>query len=408
LWQFGFAAVLTLVCTRTAGAQAPVAAPPVTTGFDNGFFVQGANGDYRLVFGLTLQTDGRFPLDEPLPIVNTFALRKVRPTVSGRIARYFEFKVMPDFGNGTAVIQDAYVDTRFSSAFRLRVGKDKTPVGYELLIGDANLFFPERALASSLVPIRDVGIQVVGEAAGGELIYAGGIFNGVPDAASSTNDTDTNSAKDLAGRVLWQPWRTTPTSALSGLGFHLAGSRGSQAGPLPVFRTSVGQIYYTYALGAVANGERTRVTPAGFYFYKPFGVFAEYTSSTQDVSRGDVTQPIANHAMAITTALFLTGESASTGITRPRKPFNPEAGQWGALQVLARFSHLEVDGEAFVSDFAAVGASRRADQWTAGLNWYPTSFTKWYATYEHITFDKGVAGSRPAENVILFRGQLAF
>ena len=118
-------------------------------------------------------------------------------------------------------------------------------------------YFPERALASSLVPNRDVGIQVVGETAGGELIYSGGIFNGIPDAASSTSDTDTNSAKDLAGRVLWQPWRATPMSALNGLGFHLGGSRGSQAGPLPVFRTSAGQAYFTYAIGAVANGERS-------------------------------------------------------------------------------------------------------------------------------------------------------
>ena len=42
-WQFGFAVALTLMCIRTASAQAPAAAPPVTTGFDNGFFIQGAH-----------------------------------------------------------------------------------------------------------------------------------------------------------------------------------------------------------------------------------------------------------------------------------------------------------------------------------------------------------------------------
>jgi len=51
-------------------------------------------------------------------------------------------KVMPDFGNGTTVIQDAYFDLRLSPAFRIRAGKDKTPVGYELLISDAYLLFP--------------------------------------------------------------------------------------------------------------------------------------------------------------------------------------------------------------------------------------------------------------------------
>jgi hypothetical protein len=62
----------------------------------------------------------------------------------------------------------------------------------------------------------------------------------------------------------------------------------------------------------------------------------------------------------------------------------------------------------FENGLAAGGASRTADSFTVALNWYPTSFIKWYATYEHTTFDKGVTGSRPVENVILFRGQLAF
>ncbi len=162
------------MCTRTAGAQAPAAAPPVTAGFDNGFFIQSANGDNRLVFGMVAQADGRFSLDDPLPIVNTFTIRKIRPTFTGRVGRYFDFKVMPDFGNGTTVIQDAYVDIRFSPAFRVRTGKDKTPVGYELLIGDANLYFPERALASSLVPNRDIGVQAQGDLCGRQADVCGG------------------------------------------------------------------------------------------------------------------------------------------------------------------------------------------------------------------------------------------
>ena len=405
-----FLALATAVPVFAQGQQPPASPPAVTAGFDNGFFIQGSNGDYRLAFGLNVQTDGRFSLDEPLPITNTFTARKIRPTFSGRVARYFDFKVMPDFGNGTTAVLDAYVDTRFSQAFRIRVGKDKTPVGYELLLGDSNLYFPERALASSLVPNRDVGIQAQGEVSGGRLTYAGGVFNGVADAASSTTDVDTNSDKDVAGRVLWQPWRSTatPGTALSGLGFHLGGSIGEQTGGLPAFRTSVGQSYFSYGTGVTANGRRTRITPAGFWFYKPFAVFAEYVLSTQDVSRAGVNHEIANHAMEITTAVYLTGEPAGTGITRPRKPFDPAAGQWGAVQVLARFSHLEIDGETFVSGLAAAGASGRADQWTAGLNWFPTSFIKWYVNYERITFDENVAGSRPVENVILFRGQLAF
>ena len=62
----------------------------------------------------------------------------------------------------------------------------------------------------------------------------------------------------------------------------------------------------------------------------------------------------------------------------------------------------------FVNNLQATGSSGRADQWTFAANWYPTQFIKWYVTYERTTFDKNAAGSRPIENVILFRAQLAF
>src|SRR4051812_22436402 len=254
LRRIGWAMVwVTVIGAGRAQAQTP-APPPVTTGYDNGFFIQSPDASTRLTLGMVAQTDGRFSLDDPLPITNTFTIRKIRPTFTGRVTKYFEFKVMPDFGNGTTVIQDAYFDTRFSSAFRVRIGKDKTPVGYELLIGDANLYFPERSLASSLVPNRDIGVQAQGDLAGGKLTYAAGLFNGIPDGTSSTTELDTNSDKDFAARVVVQPWRSSAngSSALSGLGFHVGGSAGTQANGLPSFRTSVGQTYFSYAPGVTA------------------------------------------------------------------------------------------------------------------------------------------------------------
>jgi phosphate-selective porin OprO/OprP len=409
---FVLAAALAAVPAFAQGPPAGATPAPVTVGFDSGFFIQGSGGDYRLAVGVTVQTDGRFSVNDPLPITNTFVVRKARPTFSGRVARYFEFKLMPDFGNGTSLVQDAFVDTRFSAsnAFRLRVGKDKTPVGYELLIGDANLLFPERSLASSLVPNRDVGIQAVGDLAGGRLLYSGGVFNGLPDGASSTADVDTNSGKDVAGRITLQPWRSTAaaTTVLNGLGFHVGASVGDQAGALPGFRTSVGQTYFSYAAGVTASGRRTRVTPAVFYFYKPVGAFAEYVVSSQEVGAAGVIRKVDNHAMDVTIAWTLTGEPATAGTTRPKAPFDPTAGHWGAAQVVARFSRLEVDGDAFRNGLTAAAANRRADQWTVGFNWFPTAFTKWYVNYERTTFDQNAAGSRPTEHVIVFRSQLAF
>lgn len=394
--------------TALAAAQTAPAPPEPTVGFQDGFFVQ-ANRDNRLLFGLVLQTDGRFSVDDPTPITNTFTIRKARPTFSGRVARYFDFKVMPDFGNGTAAILDAYVDVRFSPRFRVRSGKDKTPVGYELLQGDAFLTFPERSLASSLVPNRDVGIAAQGDLSP-KLFYAAGVFNGVNDGTNSTADVDTNNGKDLAGRIVVQPFRhaANNTGALAGFGFQIGGSTGEQVGTLPVFRTSVGQTYFSYATGAAAAGRRNRVSPAAFYFYRSLGVFGEYMRSTQTVTRLGASRAITNTAWDVTASYLLTGEAASYGIVRPASPLDPPTGQWGALQLVARYSALDVDDEAFTTAFAATGAADTARQLTAGLNWYPAAYVKYYATFERTTFEGGTAPARPDENVVLFRVQLGF
>ena len=86
--------------------------PPVVSAGEEGFVIQSPTGDYRLQFGLLLQADGRFDAgDDDGEEVDTFALRRVRPQLRGRIAQRFEFFLNPDFAGGTLVLQDAYIDT---------------------------------------------------------------------------------------------------------------------------------------------------------------------------------------------------------------------------------------------------------------------------------------------------------
>lgn len=71
-----------------------------------------------------VQFDGRFfQDDEQRPGVDTFLLRRVRPILEGTLFKNFDFRVMPDFGGGTTVLQDAYLDARVSPRFRIRAGK---------------------------------------------------------------------------------------------------------------------------------------------------------------------------------------------------------------------------------------------------------------------------------------------
>jgi phosphate-selective porin OprO/OprP len=392
--------------TRIVAAQtSPPAAPPATAGWQDGFVLQSPNGDNRLLIGLTAQVDARFPIDSPDSPAGSFSLRKMRPTLSGRIAKYFDFKVMPDFGNGNVVLQDAYFDVRISPKFRLRSGKDKTPVGYETLLGDPYLLFPERSIASLLVPNRDIGFQAQGDLSPA-FSYSAGVFNGIPDGISSTGD-DTNGAKDLAARIVWHPFRSAPApSALQGLGFHFGGSAGKQQGPLPSYRTLGGLTYFSYGLDTVASGPRDRISPALFYYYKSFGGYAEFTRSTQDVLRSVVMSTVANKGWEVTGSYVLTGDTASDRGVRPQHSLDPANGEWGAFQIAARYSEVHIDPVTFTRGLASGASNQRARAVTVAADWYPNTFIKYYATYERTSLDGGV-GPRH-EHVFVFRAQLLF
>jgi len=390
-------------------AEPSAAQPPFHIGFRDDFFIESADGSTRVNIGLLAQTDGRFFVNQQPAPTNTLLIRKARPIVTGRIMKYFDFKVMPDFGNGTSVLQDAYLEIHFSPAFRVRSGKDKVPLGYEWMIGDSYVVFPERSLVTDLVPDRDVGVELLGDLAGNRISYQGGVFNGIPDGTSSTTDVDTNGAKDFVGRVIVTPFRSGPTATrpVEGLGFQIGGSVGRESGPLPGFKTPGQQSFFSYASGATANGTRTRIAPAAFYYYKAFGTYAEYVRSAQTIARSGTGYDVPNHGWEVTTSYLLTGEAATPGLVRPKGNFDPEAGRWGAVQLLARYAVLTVDHEAFAAGLAAAGSAEEARSFGVGVNWYPNPYIKVYGTFERTAL-RGDTHGRPAEHVIIFRTQLAF
>ena len=84
---------------------------------------------------------------------------------------------------------------------------------------------------------------------------------------------------------------------------------------------------------------RTRITPAVFYYYKAFGAFGEYVRSTQAVdARRSATRRSPTRPGKCPASFLLTGEAASSGITRPRNALRSADGKWGALQIVARYS----------------------------------------------------------------------
>ena len=184
-------------------------------------------------------------------------------------------------------------------------------------------------------------------------------------------------------------------------------SRGNQTGSLPRFR-SFKQTVSSDAPGATAAGNRTRVSPAVFYYFRSFGAFAEYMRSAQRVARHDTRRGIDHRAWEVTASYMLTGESASDRGVRPGGGFDPVHGHWGALQLVVRACRGDgMDEAAFDAGFAAAGASRSARQWSVGTQLVPHALGQ---VLRRLRADRSSTerSARAPEHVLGLRLQLAF
>jgi phosphate-selective porin OprO and OprP len=403
-------------------------------GYQEGFFVQSQDGNYKIKLGGYTHFDGRFFLGNASRNQSQFVFRRVRLDLTGTVAKYFDFRVMPDFAGSSLRLFDAYVEAKYLPWAKLRVGKFKPPIGIERLQSATALPLAERALPTNLVPSRDLGIQVGSDLWLGVFSYYLGVFNGAADGG--TPDIDVSDDKDFAGRVFTQPFKQTSITPLQEFGFGLSGSYGNQQGSigspdLPAYRTFGQATFFSYRTNspatadgtAVAIGDHWRVSPHAYWYWGPFGALGEYVLSTQDVrlDRTTGTPPdtttTTNHrevgqdAWQFRAEYVLTGENASFKGVVPAKPFDPFAGEWGwgAAELVARYGQLEIDPDTFSNGFADPNRSaRRADEFAVGLNWFLNRNIMFAFDYAHTAFDGGAAGGgdRKSEDVILSRVQL--
>ena len=384
----------------------------------DGFSLRSADGNFSLRLRGYAQFDGRFwTNDEKKPQVETFLLRRVRPIFEGTVYKIFDFRIIPDFGQGQTVLFDAYLEARFNPAFRVRAGKFKPPVGLERLQSATDILFVERALPTNLVPNRDLGVQVSGDLAGGAVNYAVGVFNGVPDLGNG--DADANNDKDVDGRVFFQPF-VTGTGPLKNLGFGVGASQGNQTGTLtatalPGYRTPGQQTFFSYrsdgtAAGTVvADGTRFRLAPQGYFYTGPFGLLAEYTISRQDVRRDQVSDRLEHKAWQVAGSWVIAGGDASFRGVNVKKVWDPAAHTWGAFELAARYSELKLDDATFPTFASITSSARSAKAMALGLNWYFNRNLRLMFDYETTKFEGGATtGDREDEDIFFSRFQISF
>ena len=469
---------------------------PVVKASASGFGLESADGKNAIKFRGLIQTDGRVfangknltskaasgastagYLDNTESAKDTALLRRIRPTLEGTVYGKYDFRFTPEFGDGKSQVVDAYTDARFDPAFKIRAGKYKPFVGLERLQSGSDIKFLERSYVSNILPNRDVGISAYGDVLEGKLSYAIGVHNGVADGGDNTTASDANSDKDFSGRIFTSPFKDED-NALAGLSFGIGATtskvtgttkdtvNGSTTELTSGYKTEGQQNFFKYndstvlrtGLGEAlpagagptwlvhADGKRSRIAPQASYYYGPFGLIGEYVRESQGISVGAENLKkitLHNDAWQVAGSWLLTGEDASFKGVKPKNNFDVDKKTWGAWEVVARYSELNIDADAFTYDSLGTGSAlkttahylyadpnvsaKSAKTWTAGINWYLNPDVKFAVNYEQTKFDGGggslvststtenanlttqrTAQDREDERAILARFQVAF
>ncbi len=402
-----------------------------------------------------IQADGSYFMDDNNQAAATngdsyasrFYMRRVRPILEGTVWKYFDYRIMPDFGMGNTRLFDAYADFRYFRAASVLAGKFKAPVSLERLQSATALPFIERAFPTQLAPNREVGLMLHGEFdkpgyptnfstlernqtfQGNFPVYMYpdffsyqvGIFNGSRN--NGNIDSDSNDSKEVQARIFGHPFLHSGIEPLEGLGIGIAGSWGQpNADRLSNYQSPGLNNIFVYNAAARADGTQYRIYPQMYWIWGPFQFVGEYALSNQDIENQLVVNG-ADHMVAknnqtdqawnATVSYMLTGEQnvfLRQGIRprhefdpmyglRPDRPFDPSQGHWGAFQVAARFSTIDFDNDIFrntgtlaapIYPFADPRLSvSRATTWALGVNWWLNSNIKLMADYSQTSYSDG-------------------
>ncbi|WP_394831191.1 hypothetical protein LVJ94_32240 [Pendulispora rubella] len=362
----------------------------------SGFGLQSADGAYRLNLRWLLQTDFQaFLIDRP-PGVNassSFVVHFAAVQMSAVMAGGVRAQLFVDFAQGRVTLLDAWAEVDLAKRMTLRVGKFLYPISEERLTPGIWLPFVSTTLASVLLPSRNTGIQLYGEAIPGVLKYNVALTDGV------------------TARIFARPFSESVVAPLAKLGMGVGASYAHRSGllaspDLPVLRTYGGRTFFAYDDGAAADGGSWRVVPHLTWAWGPVAAYADWVHAADHVGGA----PISYDAYGVVASAVLTGEDAEPlSYIVPKHPFDPSNGHFGTFLLVGGVGRLAIGANAFRPGAAnPAAASRTATVYGGGFNWYPVSGIAVLSSFGHMFFESaGDAPVRPDENVLIVRLQVA-
>ena len=370
-------------------------------------------------------------------------IRRARLGFDATAFRDWNFSLWGEFGgSGTeaAALNQAFIEYagfkpfKWADPIRLRAGAWATPAGLEDATANTELLFLARPAAAEMIRGLDAGDgrEGVGVFATGARWYVSGVLTGKVAGATAAvynqqegfitraavnllhgKDYDVHIGGTVQGII-------KPVDTVAGVATGYSVTLAQQ----PELRVDSNSTKLVSTGAITADRETSYGAEAGGSL-KNFYVAGEYFKLDVDrTAVGSSASPF-NPSFSgwyVQGAWTLTGErhvwSSSNGgfrgIFQPRHPFDLKSGQWGAWEIAARYSVLDLDDDAGVFGKAApLGGIRGGVQkiTTVGLNWYPNSVVRFLFDYQHgdiVRLSSAGADAGETLNDLSFRAQFAF
>lgn len=344
---------------------------------------------------------------DPTDPENRFEFRRVRLGASGKIKDNMLYKLEYDFGNpGDPAFKDVYLGWDELPVFQtLLIGNQKRPLGMDHLNSSRYNWFLERPLVIEAFneDARRLGICAYGVSEDETWNWRYGLFT-LENLAGDGSYVGDAGQMSVNGRFAGTPWYDETSGGRGYLHLAIADMWANPDGDATASASNNNEARFRTRPEARTGSTRWLDTGriAGADWFNTLGFEAMLTTGSFSVvseyqvtylGRGAQGPDLTFEGAYVEAGYFLTGEyqpidrkSGTIGRIKPLENFflvrtcdGETGGGWGAWQVVARYSYLDL------SDGNVTGGDER--NFTFGMNWWWNSHARVQFNYIHAQID---------------------
>ncbi len=338
--------------------------------------------------------------DDRVDHPNGAEFRRMRLGMKGNIAADFAYKAELEFANEALNFRDVYISYTGLKNTEFKIGSFKPPFGLEELTSSNNITFIERS-APTAAFISSYIIGVGASKYSNNWSLTAGLFN--DDAGTQSTDDE---AWSTAVRATYLP--IFDDEKLIHLGASAVYRKPDQAGDSFDFDAKAENALQTTDsvsanFGNADNAKLYGLELAGMW--KNFSIQGEYF--LVDVERLANRNSLDFSGGYVQASWILTGEmrkynnkKAVFGGVKPLKAFNMADGSFGAFELAARYSKIDV------TDKDILGG--KMSNYSLGANWYLNNNLRFMANYIFVDTDGSAVSANDNPQILLLRTQISF